>query len=132
MSKSAIYVANTGNQVLDVDSQINPGSIVRRFGCNLDLTGNGIVISGTGYYDFDVSVTVTPTAAGVVTVTLYKDGVAIPGATASDYNTAGNPVNVSISTLIREFCCDSASVITFVLTGSASTVNNIAIVAEKV
>lgn len=132
MSKSAIYTANTGSQVLEVGSQISPGSIIRRFGCNFDLAGNGIVISGTGYYDFDVSVTVTPTAAGTVTVTMLKDGVAIPGATASDYNTAGNPVNVSLSTLIREVCCDSASVITFVLTGSAGTVNNIAIVGKKV
>lgn len=132
MSKSAIYVANTGNQTLDVNSQISLGSILRKFGCNLDLNGNGIVLSGSGYYEFEVSVTATPTAAGEVFVTMYKDGTQVAGATASDYNTAGNPVNVSLSALVREVCCDSSSVITFVYGGSAGTVNNIAVVAKKI
>ena len=63
-----------------------------------------------------------------------KPSFAIPGATATQATgTANNPVNVSISSLVREFCpcCDGLSNITFVLTGTASAVSNVAIVVEK-
>ena len=131
MSKSAIYTANTGNQILDVGSQIDLGSIIRRFGCNIGLAGNGITILGNGYYKIDIAVTATPTAAGEVTVTLYKDGVAVQGATASDYNTAGNPSSLSITSIVRETCCDNASIYTLVFSGSAGTVNNVGVTVVK-
>ena len=134
MSKSAIYTVNTSAQSVAVNGVINPGTVIRRFGPNLGLSGNAIQIDGAGYYDIDASITAAPTAAGTVTVTVYKDGVAIPGATASQSTgTAGNPVNISISSLVREFCpcCDGLSNLTFVLTGTAASVTNVAIVVEK-
>lgn len=134
MSKSAIYTANTSAQNVAVNGIINPGTIIRRFGQNLGLSGNAIQIDGAGYYDIDVSITAAPTAAGNVTVTMLKDGVAIPGATATQSTTAANnPVNLSISSLVREFCpcCDGLSNLTFVLTGTAASISNVAIVVEK-
>lgn len=72
------------------------------------------------------------TAIGTVTVTLLKDGVAVPGATASaSVSTAGDAVNLSIDALVREQCCDSTSTLTLVLTGAAATVTNVAAVVEK-
>lgn len=135
MSKSAIYTANTSAQELAVNGIINPGTVVRRFGCNCALSGDAIRIQGSGYYDIDASFTIEPTAAGTVTVTAFKDGVAIQGVTASAAtSTAGNPVNLSLVGLTRENCncCDDASNITFVLSGSAATVTNSAIVIEKI
>ena len=134
MSKSAIYTANTSAQNVAVNGIINPGTIIRRFGQNLGLSGNAIQIDGAGYYDIDVSITAAPTAAGNVTVTMLKDGVVIPGATATQSTTAANnPVNLSISSLVREFCpcCDGLSNLTFVLTGTAASISNVAIVVEK-
>lgn len=134
MSKSAIYTANTSAQSVAVNGLINPGTIIRRFGPNLGLSGNAIQIDGAGYYDIQASFTAAPTAAGNVTVTVFKDGVAVPGATATQSTTAANnPVNISISALVREFCpcCDGLSNLTFVLTGTASSVTNSAIVVEK-
>ena len=61
-----------------VDGVIPLGSLIRRYGCDVALNGNAVNITGTGYYDVDASVTVTSTAAGTVTITLYKDGVAVP------------------------------------------------------
>ena len=80
-----------------------------------------------------MSITVLPTAAGVITATLQKDGLAVPGATATGTAAAaGNAVNLSISSLIRQFgCCAGQSVITVVLS-AAGTVNNMAVVVEKV
>ena len=134
MSKSALYVANTSSQEVSVDGIIVPGTIVRRFGPNLGLAGNAIQIAGAGYYEINASITVAPTTEGEVTVTIFKDGVALQGATATETAAAaGDSVNLSISALVREFCscCDGLTNLTFVLTGTASTVTNIAIVVEK-
>ena len=134
MSKSAIYVANNTAQNVAVNGLINPGTVIRRFGCNLMLSGTAINTNGCGYYDIDASFVVAPTAAGNVTITMFKDGIEVPGATASETATAANDIiNLSISALVREYCpCgDSSSNLTFVLTGTASSVTNVAIVGEK-
>lgn len=135
MSKSVIYTANSSAQNVAVNGVINPGTIIRRFGPNLGLSGDAIQIDGAGYYDIDASITAAPTAAGNVTITIFKDGVAIPGATATQSTTAANnPINLSISSLVREFCpcCSGLSNLTFVLTGTAASVTNVAIVVEKI
>ena len=76
--------------------------------------------------------TAAPTAAGTVTASLFRNGVAIPGATASAaVSTAGNPVTLSIAALVREFCCGDDSALTLVLSGAAATVSNVAVVVER-
>ena len=134
MSKSAIYIANTSTQNIVVDGDINLGTVYRRFGCNLTLSGNALRVAGEGYYDIDASFVATPTAAGTITVTMLKDGIAVPGAVASATVAAEDTlVNLSLNCLIREncACCDDISNLTFKLTGTAATISNVAIVAEK-
>ena len=135
MSKSAIYVVNSSTQVVQVDGVITPGTIIRRFGPNIALSGNGIQISGAGYYDIDATFNVAPTEVGEVTITAYLDGVQIPGAVATaTAAAAGDYVNLSISSLVRENCpcCSGLRTLTFVLTGIISNVTNSAIVVEKI
>ena len=135
MSKSAIYTVNNSAQNVAVNGAIDLGSIIRRFGPNLTLSGNAIQVCGPGYYDIDASVTLAPTAIGNVTITVFKDNIAIPGATATtSVSTANNPVNVNISALLREpcECCESINNLTFVLTGTAASVTNVAVVVEKI
>ena len=134
MSKSAIYTVNTSSQNVTPNGIIGLGSVIRRFGPNLHLSGNAIQIEGAGYYDIDASITVAPTTAGNVTISVYKDNVLIPGATATETAAEANdPVNLSITALVREQCpcCDGASNLTFVLTGTASAISNIAVVVQK-
>lgn len=131
--KSAIYTADTTAQAVAVGGTIALGTIIRRFGCAVNLNGNGITLSEPGYYDVDISITAAPTAAGVVTATLFQDGTAIPGATASGTAAAaGNPVSLSIDALVRVLCNTAASNLTLVLTGSASSVTNVAVTVEKI
>lgn len=135
MSKSAIYIVNPSTQVVQVDGVITPGTIIRRFGPNLALSGNGIQISGAGYYDIDATFNVAPTEVGEVTITAYLDGVQIPGAVATETAAAaGDFVNLSISALVRENCpcCAGLRTLTFVLSGISSNVTNTAIVVEKI
>ena len=115
-----------------VDGVIPLGSLIRRYGCDVALNGNAVNITGAGYYDVDASVTVTPAAAGTVTITLYKDGVAVPGATASETAAANGTVNLSIPPLVRQACCAAGSALTLVLTGAAATVNNVALRVQRI
>lgn len=130
--KSGIFVSNQASQSAASGSTLDLGTVIRRFGSNVALSGNGIMISGSGYYDVDATVIAAPTATGTVTVSLYKDGVAVPGATASmTVGTAGDIVTLPIVAMIREQCCNSSSTLTLNLSGVASTVTNVAMRVKK-
>ena len=134
MSKSAIYVVNNTTQSVAVNGTINPGVVVRRFGCNLRLENNAVREGGTGYYKYNASFTLSPTTEGEVTITAYKDGVAIPGAVASvTAAAAGDLCNLSLVFITKEncVCCEDISNISFVLSETASDVTNVAITGEK-
>lgn len=130
--KSALYTALQTPTAVAVDGVIPLGSLIRRYGCDISLNGNAINLSGAGYYDVDASITVAPTAAGTVTATLVKDGVAIPGATASAAAAAGAPTVLSFPALVRQACCTAGSALTLVLTGAAATVNNVALRVQRI
>ena len=134
MSRSLIQVSNQSIQTVALNSIVTPGSVQRRFGCNCRLSGNGIELVGEGYYTIDSTVTVLPTTAGVVSVSLYDNGTQIPGAIASGYvSTAENPVTLPLIATIRQgCCCDAADNITIVLTEGPGTVSNATIRVEKV
>ena len=134
MSKSAIYTANTSEQNVPSDGTINLGTIIRRYGPNVNLSGNAIQISGVGYYDIDANFTVAPTeAASEITISLLKNGVLVPGASATFYvETENTPVTIPISSLVREFCCcEEISSLTFTVSGAPAIVSNVAVVVEK-
>ena len=130
--KSALYAAMQTPTAVAVDGVIPLGSLIRRYGCDVALNGNAVNITGAGYYDVDASVTVTPAAAGTVTVTLYKDGVSVPGAIASATAAANGTVDLSIPALVRQVCCAEGSALTLVLTGAAATVNNVALRVQRI
>ena len=109
--KSVLYAAMQTPTAVAVDGVIPLGSLIRRYGCDVALNGNAVNITGAGYYDVDASVTVSPAAAGTVTITLYKDGVAVPGATASETAAANGTVDLSIPALVRQVCCAVVSVL---------------------
>lgn len=132
MSKSAIYTTNTTAPTIAVDGIIPVGTTTRRYGCNIRQDGNAITICGQGYYLVNVSATVTPAAAGTVSVTAQKDGVAIVGATGSEtVAAAATAVNIGITAIVRNACgCDS-SILSFILGGGAAVVDNFAVTVEK-
>lgn len=140
--KSAIYTANTSpvtlNLTVQQPSAVLPlGTVIRRFGRNIQLSGTGILIEGEGYYDVDSSVTATPAAAGNYTVSLFRDGVAVPGATQTVTAVAGATIAFSIPALVRLQCCDSSSTLSLVLTTTATlpasvVINNVGTVVEKI
>lgn len=133
MSRSLIQTTNQTTQAVAVNSIISLGSVQRRFGCNLRLSGNAIECEGQGYYVVDAVVSIAPTAAGDVTVALYRNGVQIPGAIA--YGSVAAPedyITLPIETTIRQGCnCDSADSLTLVLLTGAGNVSNASVRVEK-
>lgn len=130
--KSAIYAAMETPVGVAVDGVIPLGSLIRRYGSDIELNGNAVNLLGAGYYDVDASITAAPIADGTVTVTLQQNGVDVPGATASAAAAAGVPVNVSLPVLVRQVCCAAGSALTLVLSGAASTVDNVALRVQRV
>ena len=132
MSKSALYTALTTPTSVPSGSIIPLGTTIRRFGCNVSQDGNTISIKGKGYFLVNVSVTAAPAAVGAVTATLNKDGVPVTDATASgSVSTAANPTALPITAIVRNACdCDS-SILSLVLSGQASTVQNVAVTVVK-
>ncbi len=132
---SAIYTVNNTPQDLLGNAQIPFGSIVRRYGCNLDLNGFGIVVQGEGYYKCDCSVTLEPTAIGEVSAQLYVNGMPYQGAIQTGYSAAaGNPVPLSFPAIIRipRYCCDTPMVLEIRLGEEGATATNMAFSIVKI
>ena len=131
--KSAIYTANTTATAVSVNGIIPLGETIRRFGTNLSQSGNTITAQGRGYYDANVSVSAEATAAGDVTVSLLADGSPVPGATATESAAAaGDIVNLAFPGMIRLLReCDSSNLV-LQLTDGAATMQNVAVLIEKV
>lgn len=131
MSKSAIYTTNVSNPTVAVGGIVPVGSTTRRYGCNIRQDGNAITLCGQGYYLVNVSATVAPTAAGTVSLTAQKDGVAIIGATAAQTVAANGVANLNITAIVRNACSCDGSLLLLVLDGVASVVNNLAVTVVK-
>lgn len=134
MSKSLIQVANTAEQAVTVGSTLPLGTTIRRFGCNLRLSGNtAIEVSGEGYYTISGTVTLTPDAIGNVAIAVQENGVTIPGtAVTGSVSTVGNSVTLPVEATIRKGCnCSGADQLTLVLTEGASAQNTLSLRVEK-
>lgn len=131
MSKSAIYTTNVSNPTVAVGGIVPVGSTTRRYGCNIRQDGNAITLCGQGYYLVNVSATVAPTAAGTVSLTAQKDGVAIIGATAAQTVAANGVANLNITAIVRNACACNGSILSLLLGGVESVVNNLAVTVVK-
>lgn len=130
MSNSVLYAVNSNTQTLPIGSTINFGNIVRRYGCNCNLSGGNVVLKGTGYYNINTNFSFVAGGAGTATIALYKDGVAIPGAFASRATAEAGAYVMSIPAIVRQTCCCDSQ-ITAVVTGVATTLNNATITVVK-
>ena len=129
MGRSLIQTVNQSEQAVAENGIFALGTVQRRYGRDLRLSGNGIEATGTGYFTITASVSIAPTAAGAATVALFDNGAQIPGAMA--YGTAaaaGDPVNLAIvSTIRRGCCCAGADSLTLVLVEGAGTAQNVSL-----
>lgn len=134
MSKSLIYTVNSAGAAVPVGNTVPVGSIIRRYGRCIDATGSAINLSEPGFYDVDISATITAAAVGDVIFTLTQDGVPVAGAAATAAIATANTQfeNVDITAIIRVKCCGNANLAVVVGGTTAPTVRNMAVRVVKV
>lgn len=123
-------MANTNAQAISDGGIVNFGSIIRRYGCNVQSDGSTPYVNGSGYYDVDANITLTAGAAGTVVLQLLENGSPITGARQSATVAAGTIYAFNVPAIVRQrSCCDKT--ITLRISGVATTVNNAAIEVIK-
>lgn len=130
MGTSILYAANTTPQDVSIGGTVNFGSPVRRYGQNITMSGGNIVTNGAGYYKADAHITFTG-AAGTTVITMYENGMPIPGAISTRTTAAATEYTVTIPFVTRNKCCIDKT-ISMVVTGAAITDAIASIVVEKV
>lgn len=132
---SAIYTVNATNAAVTTTAgtfvQVPFGSVIRRFGRALRLDGGSILAAGSGYFDVAASITLTPTAAGPITVQMRQDGTAVPGLTATVTGAASSPITLPLNGLARNCGCDCNSTLTLWVDAPCE-LTNCSVVVEKI
>lgn len=124
MSKSAIYAVNTNaGTAIPAGGTYPIARVVRRYGCDITSDGVGISCNSKGYYKVAAVATLVATGAGVITASLYENGVAVPGASSSVTAAAGDTVALPIDAIVRVNCCGNPAMLTIVISGASTTVN---------
>ena len=133
-AKSCIRVDNPVDQPFTaaVAPLTLEGTPIVNSGCSLVLNRASIQVVKSGLYHFSADVIITPTAAGLVTFQLYKDGAALPCAIAQETVATGDAYSMHIETdLCINTCCVSNPFITVTIGGVTGTVNNLCVGALK-
>lgn len=131
--ESLIFTANAAAQTVAaattvasaVPLSLGTGVRRRKIKChpNINLSGtSGIAINGGDYYSIIGEVTVTPTAAGTVTVSLLQDGAVVSSQTAV---TGAAATSVPIPILGEVRTRGGSTILTVVVTGAAGTASNL-------
>lgn len=134
--KSSLRAYNTATQSIGNATFSNIGY---QSGVSINLTAGSdtIYLKNPGLYyitaDVDLS---NSTAATASTVQMYVNGVALAGAlTEATIITAGDVEPGSIAAVVpvgSQYCCSQGIPITFVISGTTATVQNINVVAIKI
>ena len=101
------------------------GTTVTRTGCSVIPDGNALKINHGGLYHLAADVTLTPSAAGTVSVQMYLNGVAMPDAiTQITVAESGvTTVHVETTRLLAVCPCTARSAVSVWISGVAGTVN---------
>lgn len=133
--KSLIDVATTATSAVIANGTLPLATIVRRRGCDVNLSGNSIAITdmGSNYYLVTVNATFTAPVAGTIALALQQNGVTVTGATASTtITTATTEVrSLSFQAIVRTFNNIGIDSLAVVNTGLAATFSNISVSVVK-
>lgn len=124
MSKAYAFIANSTSQTITGGGVVNPGIAQHGFGktscgCSCEyivqVNGNNINLKEGGYYDIEIGATVSATAAGNITLSLYQDGALIAQGSET-ISAASDPASISFPAGVKVNC---NSVLTLVATSTA-------------
>lgn len=129
---SLIYMITPTTSAVTSGGVLPLSTIARRRGKLITSETDSILLGAPGYYKVTATITFTAPAAGDVTIQLQKDGVVVPGITASEtITTATTEIRtITLSGIVRVPCCGDAASLSLVNTGVAITTSNISIDVE--
>lgn len=121
MSKAFAFISNNTSQTITGGGVVNPGTAQHGFGCSgcgytIQLNGTNINLRESGYYKVNVGATVSASATGNVTLSLYQDG-ALVAQGSETIDAANDPASISFPAGVKVNC---SSVLTLVATATAS------------
>ena len=93
--------------------------------------GLSVADRAAGYYTVSVNATLTASAVGPVTVSLYQDGNLVPGAVQTSSAAADGIVNFGFTAPVRVFCNQSESTLTVYVNGQQVNTMNVAVEVVK-
>lgn len=141
MAKSLGYYTFTGVQEVAAGSVLPLTNTVRQYGKCIRLNNNTIALrtacgcngmeSASGYYTVSVNATLTASAEGQVTVSLYQDGNLVPGAVQTSSAAADGIVNFGFTAPVRVFCGQDYSNLTVYVNGQQVNTMNVAVEVVK-
>ena len=104
-----------------------PLNLIFNTNCNTAMTNNRINLNKCGAYDIDAMFNITGVAAGNITLQMYNNGVAIPGAAATDL------ITLNVTDIVRAVRNNigTEAALSFRLSASA-TVNNAIVTVERI
>lgn len=142
-----IGTRNVTTQDVLPNGNVELGSVYRRY-CKkvngtrtFDFIGEDVILQQNGMYHITVTATVSAPAAGVVTLSLFENGAAVPSASSSEtITTADTEVRtlvIDYYALVDTTCvlgCNStvAKEISLVNTGVEATYTSVTMNVEKV
>lgn len=127
MSKAYSFVANNATQTITGAGTIAPGTARHGFGCvcgnrAITVSGNAINIQGSGYYDVMVGATVSASAAGNVTLSLYQDGVIVAQGTET-IAVANDPESIAFPAGVKVNCSSALTLVVDATAGNPIVTN---------
>lgn len=130
--KSSLSVWNSTSQTIVTNSSLNFLNY-QKTGCSIKFNSGSasINLAKPGLYYVTLSATgVEGGTAGDITIQMFNNGIAVPGATASENSaTTTSIVNLGFSSiiLVKPSCptTSNSSVLTFVNTGVGATYSNV-------
>lgn len=102
-----LQTVEVNSPVLFVATRIKTGCTVRH------EQGSGrFVLNKPGIYKVTFNGNISTAAAGTAILNITQDGESVSGARINAITTAGGSIPVSVTTLLRVYCCDSAVSVT--------------------
>lgn len=130
---SLIYTVNTNTSNVIAGNIIPIGTVIRRYGKNIKMSGDGIILDGPGYYKIETNVVIQGVTTGNIAVDVMIDGEPLVGATGTFTTTATNDVvTVPVQGVYRIGCCDKPVTLQLRLRGNNANVLTTNIIVTKV
>lgn len=129
MTKTLVYATNTNLQIVADKDSISFGTPMRTKG-NSCKVYDDVIISGHGLYKCIANITFVGIGKGKTTISFFKDGIEVPGASATVTTVQDNVGTVTIPFVIRNAYHKDSRVVANI-SGIAISVINSSITIEK-